>query len=139
MRDEEIVRSASCTCGAIRFEVRGAVVGINYCHCSKCRKETGTAGSTFIPVRAAQLRWLAGEGTVTAYGRCPVCGSLAPHHNPRRALYNVPAGLLEDDTGVGVAHHIFVDSKAGWDIIGGDAPQYLEDEGPMLIRDGPGA
>jgi hypothetical protein len=133
MDDDEVTRPGSCTCGAIRFELRGPLVGINECHCSKCRKETGTNSSTFIPVHAAQLRWISGEGTLTRYQRCPTCGSLGPHHNPKRALYNVPAGLLDDDTGVRVAHHIFVGSRACWDVIGDDAPQYDEDGGPPLL------
>jgi hypothetical protein len=41
--------------------------------------------------------------------------------------------LLDDDTGVEVAHHIFVGDKASWDVIGDDAPQYDEDDGPPLI------
>ena len=49
------------------------------------------------------------------------------------ALYNIPAGLLDDDTGVEVAHHIYVGDKASWDVIGDDAPQYDEDDCPPLI------
>lgn len=126
-------RPGSCTCGAIRFEVSGPLVGINHCHCSKCRKETGTGGSTFIPVHGGQLRWISGRASITAYGRCATCGSLVPDHNPARDLYNVPAGALDDDTGVQIAHHIFVGSRAAWDVIGGDAPQYDEDDCPRLI------
>ena len=42
------VLKGSCTCGGIQFEIRGPVVGINQCHCDKCRKETGTGSSTFL-------------------------------------------------------------------------------------------
>jgi hypothetical protein len=135
MTDEgknDSVLKGSCTCGGIRFEIRGPVVGINQCHCDKCRKETGTGSSTFIPVHAEQFTWISGADLVGAYARCRVCGSLAPDHNPKRALYNIPAGLLDDDTGVQVAHHIFVGDKASWDVIGDDAPQY-DEYGPPLI------
>lgn len=138
MTDEgnnNVVLKGSCTCGGIRFEIRGPVVGINQCHCDKCRKETGTGSSTFIPVHAEQFTWISGADLVVEpYTRCQVCGSLAPDHNPARALYNVPAGLLDDDTGVKVAHHMFVADKARWDIIGDDAPQY-DEYGPPLIED----
>ena len=129
----DVVRKGSYTCGSIQFEVRGPVAGINQCHCSKCRKETGTNSSTFFPIHAAQFRWISGEDLISDYDRCKVCGSLAPDHNPHRALYNIPAGLLDDDTGIKVAHHIFVGSRAGWDVIGDDAPQYDEDGGAPLI------
>ncbi len=134
------VLRASCLCGGIRFEIRGPIVGINQCHCDTCRKESGTGSSTFIPVHAEQFTWISGADLVGEYRgdgwaieRCKVCGSLAPDHNRTRALYNIPAGLLDSDTGVEVAHHMFVGDKAGWDVIGDDAPQYDEDEGPPLI------
>jgi hypothetical protein len=136
MADEgkgEVVLRGSCTCGGMRFEIRGPVVGINQCHCSKCRKETGAGSSTFIPVHAGQFTWISGADLVGAHTRCRICGSLAPDHNPGRELYNVPAGLLDDDTGVKVAHHIFVSDKAGWDVIGDDAPQYEEYSPEPLI------
>ncbi len=41
-------------------------------------------------------------------------------------LFWVPAGLLDDDPGVGVVQHIFAGSKADWDVIGDDAPQFDE-------------
>jgi hypothetical protein len=112
----------------MRFEIRGPIVGISQCHCDKCRKETGTGSSTFIPVHAKQFTWIAGSDLVLSgpYTRCRVCGSLAPDHNPKRELYNVPAGLLDDDIGVKVVRHIFVGDKASWDVIGDDAPQYEE-------------
>lgn len=126
------VLKGSCTCGGIRFEIRGPLVGINQCHCSKCRKETGAGSSTFIPVHARQFAWICGADLVGAYDRCRVCGSLAPDHNPSRELYNVPAGQLDGDAGVEVARHIFVGDKASWDAIGDGAPQY-DEYGPPLI------
>ena len=129
---KDAVLRGSCTCGGIQFEIRGPFVGINQCHCDKCRKETGAGSSTFIPVHADQFRWISGADLVGSYDRCKVCGSLAPDHNPKRALYNIPAGLLDDDSGVDVTRHIFVGDKAGWDVIGDDAPQY-DEYGPPLI------
>jgi hypothetical protein len=39
----------------------------------------------------------------------------------------VPAGLLDDPGGtLEVLHHIWVGSKAGWDVIGDDGKQHPE-------------
>jgi hypothetical protein len=38
----------------------------------------------------------------------------------------VPAGLLDEDPGVGVRGHIWVSSKPSWEVIGDDAPQFPE-------------
>ncbi|MBV7333740.1 GFA family protein [Chloroflexi bacterium TSY] len=128
------LRTGSCSCGAIQFEVRGPVVGISECHCSKCRKESGTNSGMFIPVRAEQFRWISGEDHISDYDRCETCGSLAPYPTWNGKMYDVLAGLLDDYTGIQIAQHIFVGSKAHWDVIGDHAPQYQEDEGPPLVQ-----
>ena len=52
---KDAVLRGSCTCGGIQFEIRGPFVGINQCHCDKCRKETGAGSSTFIPATLISL------------------------------------------------------------------------------------
>lgn len=126
------IRRGSCTCRTIQFEIHGTVVGIGQCHCSKCRKETGSSFSTSIPVPGEQFSWISGADQISDYDRCKVCGSPAPYHNPQRNLYSIPAGLMDDVEGLKVLDHIYVGSKASWDVIGDDAPQYEED-GPPLI------
>jgi hypothetical protein len=122
----------SCLCGGIRFEIDEPVTGISFCHCSLCRKVSGTGHNATIAVSAAQLRWLAGEDLVRTYARpsgygvsfCAVCGSPAPDPNPSRTRYGIPVGLIDGDTSLRVADHIFVGSKAPWESIGDDAPQF---------------
>jgi hypothetical protein len=41
-------------------------------------------------------------------------------------VHGVTLGSVDGDPGVEIDMHIFVDSKAPWDRIGGDAPQYQE-------------
>ena len=79
--------------------------------------------------------WLAGEelrqryekpsgwGTTFA-GRG---GSPLPQKLPGAAAYWVPAGVLDDDPGLRIGGHIWVGSKAPWDVIReGDGPQFQE-------------
>ena len=121
----------SCLCGGIRFEISGPVDGITQCHCSICRKSNGTAFIATIVVPAEQLTWLSGEDLVRTFARpsgygvsfCSVCGSPAPDPDAKRTRYGVPAGLLDGDAPLRVKEHIFVGSKARWDLIAGDAPQ----------------
>ena len=47
-------------------------------------------------------------------------------------LFWVPAGLLDDEPGVSVVQHIFVGSKANWDVISDDAAQF-DEEAPNNI------
>jgi hypothetical protein len=124
--------TGSCLCGGIRFEISGPVAGIAQCHCSLCRKSSGTGSIATLRVRAEQLRWLSGEDLVRTFARpsgygtsfCSVCGSPAPDPDSARAHYGIPAGLLDGDPALRVIEHIFVGSKAQWDVISGNAPQH---------------
>ena len=124
----------SCLCGSIRFEYARAVTQIGMCHCSQCRKVSGVASNAVIVVGKDELRWLAGEELVQEFAKptgwgstfCRKCGSPLPRKIPNAEAYWVPAGVLDDDPGLRVAGHIFVGSKALWDVIPEGTPQYPE-------------
>ena len=128
----------SCLCGGIAFEITGDVPGIGQCHCSLCRKVSGVGSTATIAVSADRLKWICGQDLVQEFQRpsgygssfCRVCGSPAPDANPSRTRYGVPVGVLDDDPGAKVVEHIHVGSKASWEIIGDDAPQFQEN-GPL--------
>ena len=46
MSDE--VLTGSCLCGAVSYEVRGPFTRFGHCHCSRCRKASGSAHSTAL-------------------------------------------------------------------------------------------
>ena len=132
----------SCLCGAVRFELTGKTTKIGMCHCSKCRKVSGVASNATLMAPADSLRWLSGEDQVTKFAlpdgwgawRCSVCGSPVPKLHPGGGAYWVPVGLLDSDPGVRIAGHIYVDSKAPWDEIGGDAPQLHDGFGSKQLN-----
>jgi hypothetical protein len=126
------------------FEIAGKIGPIGQCHCSKCRKVSGTDGNAVFYTPVQGFRWLSGEGDVSSFqvpgGRgwtssfCRICGSPAPHTDREGKIYFVPAGLLDDDPGMrGYAAHIFVGSKAPWVCITDDAPQYAEGFGSPMV------
>jgi hypothetical protein len=102
-------------------------------HCAG--KSSGAAGIATLNVPASQFSWICGEDLVSTYDRptgygnvfCKVCGSPAPEAHPVRQRYRIPAGLLTDSAELRVADHIYVGSKAHWDVIAGDAPRFDED------------
>lgn len=124
----------SCLCGGVGFEIDGRVSGIGQCHCSLCRKVSGTAANAVLLTAARSFRWTKGESLAKRWSRpvgrgntfCSSCGSPLPELHPSGKVFWVPAGLLDDDPGTRVEQHIFVDSKAPWDEIAGSAPQYPE-------------
>ena len=123
----------SCLCGGIKFVVRGPFPGITQCHCSLCRKCSGAAAIAKVVVPSSQIRSrISGEDLVASYERpsgygntfCKTCGCPAPVAVRKRTKYAIPAGLLANSPELKVAEHIFVGSKAHWDIIGGDATSF---------------
>ena len=145
--------TGSCLCGGIGFAIEGKFGPVGQCHCSKCRKVSGTDGNAVFYTAAARFRWLRGQDEIKVYrvpgggawhsSFCGTCGSPAPQTNRTGKIYYVPAGLLDDDPGFrGYAAHIFVGSKAPWVCITDAAPQYVEgfesarvDDGQSVERD----
>jgi hypothetical protein len=126
-------------CGGVRFEATGLQSKIHFCHCSRCRKCSGDSAAGAIIVRSDGLRWLAGQDLLTAgpkHAFCRVCGAPMPDAIARNTLYEIPVGCLDDNPPLLVGEHVFVGSKAHWDVIGDDAPQYEKGgTGPDLILD----
>jgi hypothetical protein len=124
----------------MRFEITGMHSKVSICRCSLCRRTSGTGSSAAIVVGYDQLNWLSGLDLVTngpKHSFCRVCGAYAPDSNPRKTLYVVPVGILDDNPELLVGPHIFVDSKARWDVIGEDGARQFEGAStePPLPRD----
>lgn len=122
----------SCLCGSVKYEIRGDLTPVGHCHCSKCRKVSGTGSNAVAYALPDHLAWVEGEDRVRKFSFpdgwsstfCSNCGSPLPQCDPKEPICYIPAGTLDDDLGPDVALHIFVGSKAPWDHIGDDAPQY---------------
>ena len=122
MTDQQ--HAGSCLCGAVRFEVDGDFERFYLCHCSHCRKDTGSAHAANLFSSKARVRWLSGEerishfrlpGTRHARSFCAVCGSALPSVQMDGALLVVPAGSLDSAVPIAPDAHIFTTSRAGWD------------------------
>jgi hypothetical protein len=135
--------TARCLCGDIRIEIGGKIGPVVYCHCSQCRKATGTAFATNADVRRKYWRIVAGEELVREFesspGKfrafCPRCGS--PIYSRRAAtpdVVRVRLGLLEDDPERRPLAHGWVGSKAPWFAITDGLPQY---DGDIVEPAGP--
>jgi len=123
----------SCLCGGVRFEVTPPFIRANHCHCSRCRKHSGTAVCTQARVWREQFKLLSGESLIRVYGEgegavkafCSVCGSsLFGGHWPHGRQVSIRMGAFDDDPGIAPQFHTYVGSKAPWDRIDDDLPQY---------------
>ena len=86
---------------------------------------------TFSPALAES--WTVGADNLTFFETtpgwgmafCRTCGSTLCGTSGE-AVHGVTLGSVDGDPGVRIEMHLFVGSKAPWDHIGGDAPQYEE-------------
>lgn len=124
----------SCLCGEVQFKVTGNLPNFYQCHCSLCRKLSGSASDTATFLNAKQFTWLAGTEFIKSFSTnsgyrsdfCSRCGSTVPHLMTNQIQYWVPAGLLNGQVRNVVSAHLFVESKADWDVIGDDGRCYAE-------------
>lgn len=122
-------------CGKVKYELRGPPKVVYYCHCGKCRKQSGSAFATNVIVAAEDLVFTAGEGAIASWisspGKrryfCSGCGSPLYSHGERtKHIVSVRCGTLDSDLPIRPSVHAFVAHKAAWDEIDDDLPQYPE-------------
>ena len=124
-----------CNCGSVAFEIDSDISEVFICHCSICRKSSGSNGVAVVIVDNDVFRWTQGNNMITTWKTpdakwhtsfCRICGSSLPGANDESRMY-VPAGLVtEGGESLKVAHHIWVESKAVWDEIGDSGKQHLQ-------------
>lgn len=107
----------SCLCGAVSFEVAGALAAPDACHCTQCRKQSGHVWASTNVARAALT--IAGEQHVRWYrssekvrrGFCSVCGSVLFWGPPEWAKLAIAMGAFDAPTGTHLEKHIFTADK----------------------------
>jgi hypothetical protein len=124
--------TGQCLCGDICFEFDAPDRDVNICHCSLCRRMTGTAFGTYVKVHKDSLRITGGENNFTAYAvtdkldmlSCATCGSYvyATHSDYADYAY-VCLGVVDDNDDLRPTYHEFVGSKASWYEIHDGLPQ----------------
>ena len=126
-----------CLCGRVRFEITGEINNIIYCHCSECRKAQGSAFATNGNLAADKFTIISGEDVLTGYEAtpgqtkyfCKFCGSPIISKNIAHPnVVRVRLGTIESAISERPLAHIFVTSKANWEEITGDLPQYASYE-----------
>lgn len=126
--------AGGCLCGVVRYSVEDEFVYALNCHCSNCRRATGSAFKPFAGIVRDKLRITEGEGKVSIFGdedashdvRCKVCGSLMFSVVRDGQYVHVTLGTLADTPSIRPTAHIFVGSKAPWYAITDGLPQYEE-------------
>ena len=99
-------RTASCSCGQLRVQVKGEpLVGI--CHCLACQKRTGSVFATLARFSApfavfgatTEYVRVGDQGAKFTFRFCPVCGTTVFHtEEGDEESVSVAVGALADST-----------------------------------------
>jgi len=131
-----IKHTGSCLCGEVKFEIIGEAKRFLYCHCSRCRKSTGSAHASNLFIDAKGINWLSGEANhktykvpdAERYARtfCNNCGGLLPVYVAARGMVMIPAGTLDTEPNFKPQARIFEGSRAEWSYDDHDMPCHEE-------------
>ncbi len=120
-----------CQCGAVAYRVDGPFRYAFNCHCTDCRRATGSAFKSLAGAARSQLALTRGPDRLLVIGssdandtRCAACGTLLFSVVRDGAFVHVMLGTIDGDPGIRPTHHIFTASRAAWFAITDDLPQY---------------
>ena len=126
----------SCLCGAVQYEISGAPTKFYHCHCTRCRKATGTGHASNLLVKPGSIKWIKGEELIKGYKVpeairftnrfCSVCGSRVPRYAKEIDTIVIPAGSLDSEPPISPQARIFWDSRANWSCSGDGLPVHSE-------------
>lgn len=129
-----------CNCGAVRYAIEGQPLAVAACHCTRCRRQSGSAFSVNLVVTASAMAVTGDmatfEDTETSSGAsvmrqfCGVCGS------PIRSLLTanpdiiaVKAGTTDEPDGFAPTIHVWTQSKLAWVDIPTGLPHFARNPG----------
>ena len=127
----------SCLCGRVKYQITGETQRFYHCHCSRCRKASGTGHASNLLMAADGIQWL-GDGALRGAWKVPEaerfqndfcrnCGSPLPRYLAARGVAVIPAGTLDDDPGIAPQARIFFDSRSSWSCdVDSDLPRFSE-------------
>jgi hypothetical protein len=136
-------RTGGCLCGGVRFELTEPFRRANHCHCSRCRRHSGSSGLTQGRVPREGFRLLQGAELIRVYrpaggavkAFCATCGSsLFGGTWPDGPEVSVRFGVLDGAPSVAPQYHSYVASKADWDVLPDDGLPRFEAANPDADR-----
>lgn len=121
----------ACFCGQVSYQIDGQLRDATSCHCSMCRKVFNAQASAVATLEPSEFRWVSGEHLLTSYISkhgygvqfCKVCGStLCTVY--KGEVFQVTLGCVDGDPDIEIGRHIFVGSKARWEVMPDGVPQF---------------
>jgi hypothetical protein len=125
----------SCLCRRVQYEVVGEIGDFGYCHCTSCRKASGSAHAANASVERADFVLTSGGDELREFesspGKmrvfCARCGSpIYAYQLADREIIRLRLGSLDTPFAKEPKAHTWVSDKASWEPIEDKLPQFPE-------------
>lgn len=129
--------TGGCLCGAVRYEIDADSLedDVSYCHCTMCRRWSGSAFGIFVRAPSALLRWTGKQpkryrsSHLAWRAFCDECGSpIYFQFEGKPEYYALAVGCLDRPNDLKPADHWGVESRIAWIEIDDGLPQNVTPE-----------
>ena len=113
-----------CQCGAIRYRLIGEPVWLTICHCSECKRQSGSAFGMSLRMRWIDVEMLKGQpktwtrsadsGRPVTCAFCETCGTRLWHQPAAAEFVHIKPGALDDFAWLSPAYESYVERRASW-------------------------
>jgi len=131
--ETRVLITGECFCGDVKYQIDGELRDARSCHCSRCRKAFSAQASAYALVNPQEFKWESGQDLLTSYAGahdfglqfCSQCGSTLCGIY-KGAIHGVSLGCVNGDPKIEIGRHIYVGSKAAWEVIPEGVNQFWE-------------
>lgn len=120
MVNEAGTLQGGCHCGAVRYEVSGRPYHATLCHCTDCRRTSGSPAMAWFSVKPGEYRIVQGmPQRYRSSGRawrsfCGACGTQLSYEADGLGEVDVATGSLDDPGRVPPQDQTFARSRLPW-------------------------
>lgn len=122
-----------CLCGSLRYRLTGKPFAADYCHCSICRKQSGSVVVAWMDFKSEQVEWLSAKPSYyqssahVERGFCSQCGSTLTFGDSRyKEFTTLTIASLDDANLVKPTYHIHTKDQVSWLTIKDNCKRYLQ-------------
>ena len=117
--------SGECLCGQVQVSVRGEPLRIGICHCTDCRRESGSAFTYYAVWPVDRFAHVGDTSAHRGQHFCPRCGARLFSIDDREA--ELKLGILSKaPTGLVPTYELWTKRREPWLRAIDDAEQYVE-------------